>query len=693
MHKIIYFIVFLFSTGVYSQAPNVAVLDSLLNHQWTGLAKDWRYQRGDNMDWAKPEFDDASWPLLESFNLNLSDNGPVVGKNEIGWFRKRLKADSNLNDALVLNIYQTGASEIYLDGKRIHKLGVISTNPDEVVYHNPQNNLLSFPLHAKEQVLAVRFCNDEEKYPVYAGYNGAIRLLVTTLGNAYSKDPDKNGPIVNTKNIVNRYYITLGVSIFLCLLFSSFFFFFPSEKVNGYFALSSFFLALFVGFVIYSINTTGKTFWIQFFWSLFSTIQILLLLYCVYKIFNRPFGFFYWLILAVGFISIPLLFLIRPDVISPAIGVLAIFEIIRINILSVKTNKVGTFIFITFSGINILFWVGYLSNLFPGLSQYLPFAFMLTPVSLAIYLGYAFGARSQTLRLKLAEVEQLSKEKQYILSAQNETLEIQVKERTSALNQSLENLKSTQAQLIQSEKMASLGELTAGIAHEIQNPLNFVNNFSEVSNELIEEMKAEFKKGELDEGFAIADDIKQNLEKINHHGKRADAIVKGMLQHSRTSSGQKEPTDMNALCDEFLRLAYHGLKAKDPTFNVSFHFEADTTLPKVNVVPQDIGRVLLNLINNAFQAVNGYNEKPTVTVSTGKSDNYVGVVVKDNGPGVPEDIRDKIFQPFFTTKPTGEGTGLGLSLSYDIVKAHGGELKVETNAGEGSEFIVQIPIF
>jgi len=266
------------------------------------------------------------------------------------------------------------------------------------------------------------------------------------------------------------------------------------------------------------------------------------------------------------------------------------------------------------------------------------------------------------------------------------------------------DLKSTQALLIQSEKMASLGELTAGIAHEIQNPLNFVNNFSEVSKELIEEVKSERSKRrrpELVEGERERDeileeellnDIAQNLEKINHHGKRAEAIVKGMLQHSRSSTGQKEPTDINALCDEYLRLAYHGLKARDKSIEASFRFEPDITLPKMNLVPQDIGRVLLNLINNAFQAVNGFGDKPMVTVTTQRRDSMVEIVVADNGPGIPEAIRDKIFQPFFTTKPTGQGTGLGLSLSYDIVKAHGGELKVETKEGEGTVFIVLLNV-
>jgi two-component system NtrC family sensor kinase len=265
------------------------------------------------------------------------------------------------------------------------------------------------------------------------------------------------------------------------------------------------------------------------------------------------------------------------------------------------------------------------------------------------------------------------------------------------LEGTLTNLKSTQSQLIQSEKMASLGELTAGIAHEIQNPLNFVNNFSEVNRELIQELKNEILSDNKEEAISIANDIDNNEEKINHHGKRADAIVKGMLQHSRSSTGVKEPTDINALADEYLRLAYHGLRAKDKEFNAVMKTDFDKSIGKINIIPQDIGRVLLNLYNNAFYVVNekrkqqpnGY--EPTISLSTKKINGKVEIKVADNGNGIPQKVLDKVFQPFFTTKPTGEGTGLGLSLSYDIIKAHGGEIKVETKEGEGSEFIIQLP--
>jgi signal transduction histidine kinase len=258
-------------------------------------------------------------------------------------------------------------------------------------------------------------------------------------------------------------------------------------------------------------------------------------------------------------------------------------------------------------------------------------------------------------------------------------------------------LKATQSQLIQQEKMASLGELTAGIAHEIQNPLNFVNNFSDVNTELIEDAEQELDKGNIDEVKLVLADVKENEQKINHHGKRADAIVKGMLQHSRSSSGKKELTDINVLANEYLRLSYHGLKAKDKSFNADFKTDFDTSIGKVEVVPQDIGRVLLNLYNNAFYSVNEKKKqqdetyKALVLVSTKNLSNKVDIAVKDNGTGIPQKVLDKIYQPFFTTKPTGQGTGLGLSMSYDIVKAHGGELKVETKEGDGAEFIIQLP--
>jgi signal transduction histidine kinase len=287
------------------------------------------------------------------------------------------------------------------------------------------------------------------------------------------------------------------------------------------------------------------------------------------------------------------------------------------------------------------------------------------------------------------------KQKDYLLLQKQKQ---QIDTQKAQLEKVLTDLKATQTQLIHSEKMASLGEITAGIAHEIQNPLNFVNNFSEINQDITNEIIVEINRGNYSEALQKLDEIKDNSEKINKHGKRADAIVKGMLQHSRKSAGQKDATDVNALCDEFLRLSYHGLRAKDKTFNAEFATNFDTHLQPVRMVAQDIGRVILNLINNAFYAVaeRSKTEKedyhPLVTIETKASGQNIEICVTDNGNGIPEKYIQKIFQPFFTTKPTGQGTGLGLSLSYDIVKAHGGEINLETKQGEGSKFVIQLPV-
>lgn len=323
--------------------------------------------------------------------------------------------------------------------------------------------------------------------------------------------------------------------------------------------------------------------------------------------------------------------------------------------------------------------------------------------SLFWMIAFAISTNNQIKALKKEE------EKNKLVVGENEKLEMLVKERTSEilaqkeqLELTVEELKATQNQLVQQEKLASLGELTAGIAHEIQNPLNFVNNFSEVSVELIEELRSPLTpKGGIEEEELLSD-LSQNLEKINHHGKRAASIVRGMLQHSRTSTGQKENTDLNALADEFLRLSYHGLRAKDKTFNADFKADLQSDLPNIQAVPQDIGRVFLNLINNAFYACNERSKKeigklevykPMVVVSTKVIGEIIEIRVIDNGLGISEENMEKIFQPFFTTKPTGKGTGLGLSLAYDIItKGHGGTMEVESLEGEGATFVIKMPI-
>jgi signal transduction histidine kinase len=331
--------------------------------------------------------------------------------------------------------------------------------------------------------------------------------------------------------------------------------------------------------------------------------------------------------------------------------------------------------------------------------------YIVPAVGLSLFTAAEFARNGLSLQRRVKEVEHLSrktleqeKEKQQLLAVQNEVLEKQVAERTAELTNSLHELKTTQAQLIQKEKMASLGELTAGIAHEIQNPLNFVNNFSETNAELIQEAKIEFKTGNNEEGLAILDDVEANEQKITVHGRRAEAIVKNMLEHSRSSKGEKQSTDLNSLIDEYLRLSYHGFRAKDKSFNATVKTDFAEGIEKVNIVPQEIGRVLLNLFNNAFYTVNEKKKnavesyEPVVSAISRKLNDKIEIAVKDNGTGISQAALTKVFQPFFTTKPTGQGTGLGLSLSYDIVKAHGGELKVESIEGDGATLTILLPL-
>lgn len=345
-----------------------------------------------------------------------------------------------------------------------------------------------------------------------------------------------------------------------------------------------------------------------------------------------------------------------------------------------------------------------LTNAYSGWENYFETANLLSVIWLVaiLFSHYRQHKAAEKERIKRQKEEEINRE----IAKRKVELEALVVERTTEitrqkeeLEQTLHELQAMQDQLIQSEKMASLGELTAGIAHEIQNPLNFVNNFSEVSSELLDELKEALVINNKEEALGITDDIMHNLVKIIHHGKRADSIVKGMLQHSRSNIGIKEPTDINALADEYLRLSYHGLRAKDKTFNAGYKLEPDNSLQMIKVVPQDIGRVMLNLLNNAFYAVSkrakeniaGY--KPEVIVRIRKINNKVNIIIKDNGIGIPPELKDKIFQPFFTTKPAGQGTGLGLSISYDIItKGHSGEITINSKAGEGTEFIITIPV-
>ncbi len=370
----------------------------------------------------------------------------------------------------------------------------------------------------------------------------------------------------------------------------------------------------------------------------------------------------------------------------------------RNQILSASILKAGLPYYISFVVIFIIKYT--LPSLYKTTEDYLDLINMVTLVWL-----FAFGISAKN-QLNSLKREKEQKEK---VIHENEALEHLVRERTNEilqqknqLEETLEELKQTQNQLIQQEKLASLGELTAGIAHEIQNPLNFVNNFSEVSTELLEELKGELNGSNVPENSSdIIEDLIQNLQKISYHGKRASGIVRNMLEHSRASTGERQQVDLNALTEEYIKLSFHGLRAKDKSFNSDFKVLPDPTLPVIEAIPQDLGRVLLNLCNNAFYAVSkkarenipGYKPLVTIATETLPKDKTVKIILSDNGAGIPEELKNKIFQPFFTTKPTGQGTGLGLSLSYDIItKGHSGEITVESTEGEGTRFSIFLPV-
>jgi signal transduction histidine kinase len=698
-----------------SIAQDVCHIDKL-NEDGITLNKCWKFQQGDSVQWASTNFDDSKWqPIDPVKDIHAL---PELKPGVIGWFRLSFTLDKLEERQLGMIMQSSGASEFYLDGKLINRFGEISINPAKIKAYDPLLKPVSlFVSDQPKHVLAVRYVLKPNVIysTMYETKNPAILVRLVTLKNAI----DIYGFF--TSSIVGMHLCIIGTCLLLAILHLAFYIFYPAQKANRSFAIYA------LGFIVFNViqnyfllhgNEVSSKFFLA---NLSMDIRIannLFLLTALYNLLEHRKDKVYWTLIALAVISVFLN--IWPYDIGWRIGG-ASFELLigagvtRIAYMANRKGKRGAWIILGGAISYFVFFSVFFSYIFipnqsfllnlsiPRIVFYI-LSFLSIPLATSIFLGLDFAFTNRSLSEKLKEIEDLSeksirqeKEKQEILEAQNETLEMQVQERTDTLRHSIDELKSTQNQLIQKEKMASLGELTSGIAHEIQNPLNFVNNFSDVNTELIDDLKSELEANNKEEALAIANDIKENEQKINHHGKRADAIVKGMLQHSRASTGKKELTDINALADEYLRLAYHGLRAKDKDFNANFKTDFDESIGKIEVVQQDIGRVLLNLYNNAFYAVNEKKKQlsgtfePIVEVSTKSLGNKVEISVRDNGNGIPQKVLDKIFQPFFTTKPTGQGTGLGLSLSYDIIKAHGGEIKVETNEGEGTEFKILLP--
>ena len=699
--------------------PLFVASDSLFNERGLllfGNSDGWRFQPGDDLNRADPHYDDSDWMFFSP--AGLTDPIPDSLWNGYGWFRLKFAVDSSIYSVPRYLYFNTwGAAEVYLDGKLVKKYGVFSTNPSGEKRYMPINKTHPAVVlhHSESHLLAVRFSYHKgqqykkllERYALIFGFN---------IG--FAKD-NLNQRIILINNMNQQRVYILGTMLFLIVLLHSLLFvLFPSEQSNLYIAILAFLLFMHIisayTSVFFEFDILQETLFGTLPFTILFVAVLSMLPFTINSMFKQKPQIIHkiliWLFPVFAFADI-----INSDPLTKfVIGAVFLLGIIFFTAQALvqawRNKQKGVWI------ISVAFFCLILSAIIWTLYKELTDNFRSDVNAVLTYFIYGSVPLGLTAFMASRFRDLYS------------NLEQKVSERTHELNQSLENLRSTQTQLITSEKLASLGALTAGIAHEIQNPLNFVNNFSDVNKELLEELKEELAEGsrhlandsrqsaeeKIKSAGEIANDIIGNEQKINHHGKRAESIVKGMLLHSRGSSGQKEPVDINALCDEYLRLSYHGFRAKDKTFNAEYKTDFDPDLPKIKVVPQDIGRVLLNLINNAFYAVHEKSKmittemhslpvethgraslqstdyKPTVMVATRKNGDRIEITVKDNGPGIPPGITDKIFQPFFTTKPTGQGTGLGLSLAYDIVKAHGGEIIIESKEGEGSEFIIRL---
>ena len=684
----------------------------------------WLYKSGHQLTWANANIDITGWQKKKPVELSVKD-ADRSGRVE-GWFRIKIKTDASLtNIPLGFKYNGWGAAEIYVDGKQIELYGSSGTDSQTFKEYNPVHRL-AIPITLapeKEHLIAIHFVDYVCDFPLPKKIKSFIFL--TTGPYTFSSSLfSLTGPGYNAALEKKVYqHMIFKISFFAIILIITILFWLVSYQNPGEINLRliSIFssLGVLMAFerILWHSQTAGFGMFIvtQSTQPFFANIATGLLPMVIAESLQQTIKPYLKKLIVLGVVTGTYSCIYFNDVLSFTV------PFIFFNITSFAIS--GQIIYRSWKTIKGAQWsivIGFCAGTLSGfivalVKPRLSFpvyilmdgvTYLSIPCAYVVYIAMRFREIIHEVKNNAAQLVMISEEKKALIAAQNEMLEKQVAERTSELHQSLQDLTATQKQLIQSEKMASLGELTAGIAHEIQNPLNFVNNFSEVSTELVDEMNEELRNGNTEDAKEIAINLKENLKKITHHGKRAGDIVKGMLQHSRSSSGVKEPTDINALADEYLRLAYHGLRAKDKSFNATMKTDFAASIDTINIIPQDIGRVILNLITNAFYVVDekkkqmGENYEPTVTISTQRIVSLpwgpqgvtgVEVCVKDNGNGIPKKVLDKIFQPFFTTKPTGQGTGLGLSLSYDIVKAHGGELIVETNDGEGSTFIIQLP--
>jgi two-component system NtrC family sensor kinase len=679
---------------------NTSMFDKDLQTIFLTQLNGWIFKQGNDTNWIKTEIDTTGWIKMNPTQFTIK-NADKNGRLE-GWLRMRFKLNSSFENMRIgIQTWRWAATDVYIDGNYITSYGNTGLNGKPYEENREEFPTIQ-PLHIeteKEHALAVHIVD-------YVAPLDNRHLKTESLSNSFASLIALTGPLAAKKtttfwiNAGGYFFLYSGVIGFLSVLFWFLYLQNRREKNLLFISISTslwFIWPLLLTIAAYPLDLDFNRWWlIAFIAYEWWPLAIASMLYTAGEIFNFKykkalaiFAILFVIYCVFGF------YFSEIDVGDTLIPLVITILLLYIVVSSWKKLKGAQWAVV--AGILLTAIFSFLSNYVSGW-LYESIWFLSLPASLMIYVAMRFKEILREVQVNAKQVVQLSEEKKEQAVQQQKILEEEVARQTIELRTSLDNLKSTQAQLIQSEKMASLGELTAGIAHEIQNPLNFVNNFADVNTELIAEMKQEIDKGNIEEVKSIAKDIEDNEQKIVHHGKRADSIVKGMLQHSRVSTGQKEMTDINALADEYLRLSYHGMRAKDKSFNATLKTNFDTAIGKINVVPQGIGRVLLNLLNNAFYSVMQKKKElnvpfePTVAVCTKKVDSKIDIHVKDNGVGIPPNVVDKVFQPFFTTKPTGQGTGLGLSLSYDIIKAHGGEIKVETKDGEGAELIIRLPV-
>ncbi|GEM_PF-2755701 len=711
----------------------------------------WKYHPGDDPSWARSTFDDSSWPaVFPRMRLDSLARGEWTG---IGWFRLRLTVDSTLrNKALALWMIHHGASEIYLDGNFIHRSGNVSATKPLEKRHNPRNSFIGLYLDNKpEHVIAIRYSFLDAE--LFHSRYGARVLTGGFIMELAELNQRINSTLENLTVELIIVMVSLGVVAVLGFLHLMLFIFYPREKSNLYFAISSALLACFIftnhlfRYVTLDVETSIWIRWLTEI-SVFFTGQFILM--SIYSVFYPRMPKQVW-----GFLLATMIFIVlsfwQPrytNQLIMAASAVYLVELVRVIVRAIIRKEDGAWII---GGGGILLFITVIVFILLGawsmgetnrlLFVLLGFGvYVIMPISLSLLLARRFGRTYQNLEKQIVQVKLLSEktlaqemEKKSLIEQQNVELERQVNARTNELLQkkqrleetqriieaqrdelqtgnlmlakALDDLKATQTQLVQREKLASLGQLTAGIAHEIKNPLNFVNNFAALSVDLAAELHEElfsndasFETAKRATIESLLADIQHNAEKINLHGKRADNIVKSMMQHARGSSGQREATDINHLLDEAVKLTYHGMRAIDASFNIKIEKNYEASIGKLEIVPQDMSRVFLNILNNACYAAhqkkktNGDDFSATLLVSTKNLGDKAEIRIRDNGNGIPAEIRDKIFNPFFTTKPTGQGTGLGLSISYDIiVQEHRGEIEVETEEGKFTEFVVRLP--